>query len=89
MKSGKTITDFTAYERQPWTNYVNNEHEYLIIGAIVHSEYPNIRYLHLIITGTVQNFVWSHKKVSLSRNHVSIASINLRYFTLESNNQKE
>ena len=31
----------TADVRQPWTNYVN-ENEYLIIGAIVHSEYSNI-----------------------------------------------
>ena len=34
------------------------------IGAIVGSEYSNIRYLHLIISliiGIVQNFVWNHK----------------------------
>ena len=33
---------FTADVRQPWTNYVNNENEYLIIGAAVRSEYPTI-----------------------------------------------
>ena len=35
--------------------------EYLIVGAVVRSEYSSIRYLHLII-GDVENFVWSHKK---------------------------
>ena len=40
---------------------MNNENEYLIIGAVVRSEYPNIRYLYLI-TDNVQKFVWSHKK---------------------------
>ena len=39
----------TADVRQPWTYYVNNENEYLIIGAVVRSEYSNILYLHLII----------------------------------------
>ena len=48
----------TADALQPWTNYVNNANEYLIIGAVVHSEYPNIRYLHQIIDN-VQKFVWS------------------------------
>ena len=28
--------------RQPWTNYVNNRNKYLIIGAVVSSEYSNI-----------------------------------------------
>ena len=35
---------FTADERQPWTNYENNGNEHLIIGAVVRSEYSNIRY---------------------------------------------
>ena len=34
----------TADERQPWTNYVNTGNEYLINGAIVCSEYSNVRY---------------------------------------------
>ena len=33
---------FTADVRQPWTNYVNNGNEYLIIGAVVHFEYSYI-----------------------------------------------
>ena len=49
----------TANGRQPWTNYVNNGYEGLIIGAVVRSEYSSIRYLHLII-GNVQKSVWSH-----------------------------
>ena len=32
----------TADIRQPWTNYVNNGNEYLIIGVVVSSEYSNI-----------------------------------------------
>ena len=32
----------TADVRQPWTNYVNNGNKYLIIGAVVSSEYSNI-----------------------------------------------
>ena len=32
----------TADVRQPWTNYVNNVNKYLIIGAVVSSEYSNI-----------------------------------------------
>ena len=32
----------TADIRQPWTNYVNNGNEYLIIGAVVCSAYSNI-----------------------------------------------
>ena len=32
----------TADVHQPWTNYMNNRIEYLIIGAIVYSEYSNI-----------------------------------------------
>ena len=47
---------FTANERQPWTNYVNYGYEHLIIGAVVRSEYSNIRYLYVII-GNVQKFV--------------------------------
>ena len=39
----------TANERQPGTNCENNGNEYVIIGAVVHSEYSNIRYKHLII----------------------------------------
>ena len=35
---------FTADERQPWTNYENNGNEYLIIRAVVRSEYSNIQY---------------------------------------------
>ena len=44
----------TANERQPWTKYVNNGYKCLIIGAVVRSEYSNIRYLHLIIGNFVQ-----------------------------------
>ena len=33
---------FTADERQPWMNYGNNGNNYLIIEAIVCSEYSNI-----------------------------------------------
>ena len=33
---------FTADVCQPWTNYVNNGNKYLIIGAVVSSEYSNI-----------------------------------------------
>ena len=29
-------------DRQPWTNYVNNANKYLIIGAVVGSEYSSI-----------------------------------------------
>ena len=39
--SGKKILAFTAGEHQPWMNYENNGNEYLIIGAIVRSEYSN------------------------------------------------
>ena len=39
----------SADVRQPWTNYVNNENEYLIIATIVRSEYSNIWYLHVIV----------------------------------------
>ena len=42
--------NFTANERQLWTNYVNNGDECLIIGAVVRSEYSTIRYLYLIIS---------------------------------------
>ena len=45
---------------QPWTNYVNNGNKYLIIGAVVSSEYSNIWYLHLII-GKAQKFVSGDK----------------------------
>ena len=31
-------------ECQPWTNYENDRNEHLIIGAVVCSEYSNIRY---------------------------------------------
>ena len=50
----------TADARQPWTNYVNNGNEYLIIGAVVCSDYSNIRHLHLII-GNAQKFILSNK----------------------------
>ena len=33
---------FTADKREPSTNYENKGNEYLIIGAIVRSEYSNI-----------------------------------------------
>ena len=46
----------TANERQPWTNYVNKENEYLIIRGVACSEYSNIRYLYLI-TENLQKFV--------------------------------
>ena len=32
----------TADVRQPWTNYVNKGNKYLIIGAVVSSDYSNI-----------------------------------------------
>ena len=32
----------TANVCQPWTNYLNNGNKYLIIGAVVSSEYSNI-----------------------------------------------
>ena len=32
----------TAGVCQPWTNYVNNGNKFLIIGAVVSSEYSNI-----------------------------------------------
>ena len=32
------LHSLTADVRQPWTNYVNNGNEYLIIGALVRSE---------------------------------------------------
>ena len=41
-------------------NYVNNGNIYLIIGAVVYSEYSNILYLHLII-GNAQKFVLGDK----------------------------
>ena len=50
----------TADVRKPWTNYVNNVNKYLIIGAVVSSEYSNILYLHLII-GKSQKFVSGDK----------------------------
>ena len=50
----------TADVRQPWTNYVNNKNESLIIGAVIHSEYSNICYLHSII-GNAQKFVSGDK----------------------------
>ena len=80
----------TADECQPWTNYENNGNEYLIIEAVVRSKYSNIRYEHFdLIIGDVQNFVWSHKMILRSGNHVSTATINLLYFTLSLNNEKE
>ena len=39
---------------------MNNGNKYLIIGAVVSSEYSNILYLHLII-GEVQKFVLGDK----------------------------
>ena len=56
----ETMSRLTADVCQPWTNYVNNENENLIIGFVVHSEYSNIWYLHLII-GNAQKFVLSDK----------------------------
>ena len=52
--------NFTANERQLWTNYMNNGYECLIIGAVVRSEYSTIRYLYFIISN-VRKFVWSQK----------------------------
>ena len=43
------MNEFTTNECQPWTNYENNGNECFIIGAVVRSEYSNIRYQHLII----------------------------------------
>ena len=54
------LESFTADVCQPWTNYVNNGNKYLIIEALVSSEYSNISYLHLII-GKVQKFVLGDK----------------------------
>ena len=63
---------------QPWMNYMNNRKEYLIIGAIICSQYSNLWYLHLII-GNTQKFVLGDKMVSGGRNHVSTATTNLLY----------
>ena len=52
--------DFTPDVCQPWMNYVNNGNKYLIIGAVVSSEYSDIWYLHLIF-GKVQKFVSGDK----------------------------
>ena len=52
----------TADVRQPWTNYVNNGNEYLIIGAVVCSEYSNICHSHLII-GNAQKYILCDKMV--------------------------
>ena len=41
-KVNRLSNTFTAEVRQPWTNYVNNGNKYLIIGAVVSSEYSNI-----------------------------------------------
>ena len=54
------LISFIADVRQPWTNYVNNGNKYLIIGAVVSSEYSNILYLHLII-GKAQKSVLGDK----------------------------
>ena len=50
----------TANVHQPWTNYVSNGNEYLIIGATVCPEYSNISYLHLIF-GNAQKFASGDK----------------------------
>ena len=60
LVNNENLRYLTADERQPWTNYENNGNEYLIIGAVVRSEYSNIPYQHLNI-GNVQNSVLSHK----------------------------
>ena len=73
----QNVSNVTADERQPWTNYVNNGNEYLINGAVVHSEHLNIRLL--VIPKSLFEVT---KMVSMSRNHVSAASWNLVYFTL-------
>ena len=52
--------NITAGVCQPWTNYVNNENESLIIGAVIRSEYSNVCYLHSII-GNAQKFVLGDK----------------------------
>ena len=39
---------------------MNTGNEYLIVGAVVRSEYSNIQYLHLII-GHLQKFVRNYK----------------------------
>ena len=36
----------TADARQPWTDYLNTQNEYLIIEAVVCFDYSNIHYLH-------------------------------------------
>ena len=61
-----------------------------MIGAVVRSEYSNIRYLHLII-GNVQKFVWSHKNGFLewkSRFHCK-QEFALFYPIIKRNNQNE
>ena len=73
---------------QPWTNYVNNRKESLIIGAIISSQYSNLWCLHFII-GNTQKFVLGDKMVSGGRNHVSTTTTNLLYFTPYSNNQNK
>ena len=50
MNTGRVVVEYVRYSRanitadvrQPWTNYVNNGNKYLIIGAVVSSEYSNI-----------------------------------------------
>ena len=37
----ESIALITANVCQPWTNYMNNGNKYLIIGAVVSSEYSN------------------------------------------------
>ena len=59
---------------------MNNESKYLIIAALVCSEYLNIRYLIHLIIGNTQKFVLGGKKmVSEGRN--SNSTTNLLYFT--------
>ena len=36
-----SFNPITANVRQSWTNYVNNENKYLIIGEVISSEYSN------------------------------------------------
>ena len=83
---GKNCQELTTDERQPCTNYENNGNEYLIIRAVVGSEYSNIRYGHLII-GNVQNFVWSHKVETAFPLQVGICYILSYIQIIKRNNQ--
>ena len=58
---------FTANEHKPWTNYKNNENEYLTIGAVVHVFVgEKIRILWLINANLLGEFSIAILKVAAS-----------------------